>query len=161
MELSPIKYRRALLVGAEAVGLTEGDLLKRSQRQDIVAARFGVWAALRDAGYIVSAIGRAAGRDPTTVTNGIQRVESSAAHYTAYRARDAVALDISRRADIPRIPKDRPKIKMPAPAHSLPSPVKGGAPLPTNRRERVLEEMRRQQKRRARIQEESDRRGIW
>jgi len=164
--LSPVVYRRALLAGAAATGLTESELLGRTQKQAVVNARFGIWAALHDAGYSMSAIGRAASRDHTTVGNGIKRVAAGNAA-GAIVAKYAAARVLKHERRKARVAQRQRKTQVSRTKHNgdilvedaqLPTPVT----LPSlSRRERVAEELRQQQKRRAMIQTESDKRGLW
>lgn len=68
-------------------GIPVDDLLGRSRKPHIAQARFLCWYVAREHGMSLQQIGRAFGRDHSTIVHGIQR--EAAARLDAQRAHDA------------------------------------------------------------------------
>ena len=68
--------RRAISRAAEHHGVTVAEIKGRSRLGPVVAARQDVFLALREAGWSFPRIGRAMGRDHSTVMHGVARARS-------------------------------------------------------------------------------------
>ena len=68
--------RRAINHAAEHHGVTVADIKGRSRLGPVVAARQDVFLALREAGWSFPRIGRAMGRDHSTVMHGVAVAEA-------------------------------------------------------------------------------------
>lgn len=75
--VSSVKYRALAATEARLWGIPVDAILKPNRKRGAVAlARFRVWRELRRQGASFPAIGRAAGRDHSTILYGILRLES-------------------------------------------------------------------------------------
>ena len=72
--------RRAISRAAEHHGVTVAEIKGRSRLGAVVAARQDVFLALRESGWSFPRIGRAMGRDHSTVMHGVARALVVARH---------------------------------------------------------------------------------